>query len=278
MSGFLLVANSCSGGYSIVKLPLPAVLSAVRTATALLERLGRHAEAVADGGPWPDPAEVDPSSLPVPDGVSLTDAGGLPEGARVDPAAASPFRNAFRNGSSTSWRKRVRMPVASDPAFGSVACTADEVRLTLDDGTVVPPSELERLMCDCEITRLVLDADGVPLDVGQTQRTYTKELRRAILTRDGHCQWPGCTTRASWCEVHHIHEWVDGGETTLSNLVMLCKVHHRQIHSTDWIVRIRDSVARADSIRRAGLPRAGSRCWRAACWRRRPSRSAPSAT
>jgi hypothetical protein len=32
--------------------------------------------------------------------------------------------------------------------------------------------------------------------------------------------------------------WELGGETALSNLVMLCLVHHREIHSSGWVVRI----------------------------------------
>jgi len=100
----------------------------------------------------------------------------------------------------------------------------------LDDGTVLPLSELERLACDCEITRLVLDADGVPLDVGQTERTYSKGLRRAVLVRDGHCQWPGCTLRASWCEVHHIEWFSRGGATSIENGLTLCVFHHHEVH------------------------------------------------
>jgi 5-methylcytosine-specific restriction protein A len=37
-------------------------------------------------------------------------------------------------------------------------------------------------------------------------------------------------------------EWENGGPTKIDNLVMLCKAHHRQIHATDWIVRIRDGL------------------------------------
>ncbi|MQA12632.1 MAG: hypothetical protein GEV09_00240 [Pseudonocardiaceae bacterium] len=48
-------------------------------------------------------------------------------------------------------------------------------------------------------------------------------------------------TRA-WCEVHHIHPWEDGGETKLSNCVMLCKLHHRLTHHSGWTVRIRDGL------------------------------------
>jgi hypothetical protein len=106
----------------------------------------------------------------------------------------------------------------------------------LDDGTVVPLSELERIACDCEVTRLVLDADGVPLDVGRTQRTYSQALRRAILVRDGHCQWPGCTLRASWCEVHHVRWFSRGGATSLSNGLTLCSFHHHAVHRRDVVI------------------------------------------
>jgi 5-methylcytosine-specific restriction protein A len=46
----------------------------------------------------------------------------------------------------------------------------------------------------------------------------------------------------SWCEIHHIEEWEHGGPTELNNLVMLCRVHHRLIHHSGWVVRIRDGL------------------------------------
>jgi hypothetical protein len=36
--------------------------------------------------------------------------------------------------------------------------------------------------------------------------------------------------------------WEHGGETTLSNLAMLCRAHHRLIHFSDWICRIHDGL------------------------------------
>ncbi|MBK5250889.1 MAG: DUF222 domain-containing protein [Actinomycetales bacterium] len=106
----------------------------------------------------------------------------------------------------------------------------------LEDGTLVAPSELERLACDCELTRVVLTAHGVPLDVGREGRTYTKQLRRAVLTRDRHCQWPACRLRASWCEVHHMRYWRDGGRTSLGNAITLCNFHHHHVHQRRiWI-------------------------------------------
>lgn len=100
----------------------------------------------------------------------------------------------------------------------------------LEDGTLIAESELERLACDCEITRIVMNALGEPLDVGRDVRTYDKQLRRAVLARDRHCQWPGCATRGSWCEVHHIIYWENGGPTSLGNAITLCCFHHHEVH------------------------------------------------
>nr|WP_226921331.1 HNH endonuclease signature motif containing protein [Georgenia subflava] len=117
-------------------------------------------------------------------------------------------------------------------AFGRAAVPRlpDVAPAELEDGTLVPLGELQRIMCDCEMTRIVLDADSVPLDVGMTQRTYTKELRRAVTTRDRHCQWPGCTIKASWTEVHHVIWYSHNGPTSLENGMCACTYHHHVIH------------------------------------------------
>ena len=122
----------------------------------------------------------------------------------------------------------------------------------LDDGTVVPLSVLDRLACDCEITRMVLDAEGVPLDVGRSQRTYSRELRRAVLVRDGHCLWPGCTVRSAWSEVHHVQPFAIGGATSLDNALTLCAFHHHEVHRRAVII-VTDGAGHA-FLRRDGTP------------------------
>jgi Domain of unknown function (DUF222)/HNH endonuclease len=112
----------------------------------------------------------------------------------------------------------------------------------LDFGGPVAPESLRMLCCDAGVVPIVMNGRGQPLDVGRITRTIPDGLRRAVAARDRGCAHPGCGRPPSWCEVHHIREWEHGGETKLSNLVMLCKVHHRQIHSTEWIVRIRDGL------------------------------------
>ena len=112
----------------------------------------------------------------------------------------------------------------------------------LDFGGTLSPESLRMLCCDAAVVPIVMDAAGQPLDVGRATRTIPDGLRRAVAARDRGCAHPGCDRPPSWCECHHIVPWECGGETKLSNLAMLCRVHHRQIHSTEWICRIRDGL------------------------------------
>ncbi|NLF03614.1 MAG: DUF222 domain-containing protein, partial [Actinomycetales bacterium] len=59
----------------------------------------------------------------------------------------------------------------------------------LEDGPVLSPSELGRILCSTDMTRMVIDAESRVLDVGRTQRVYTGHLRRAVIARDKHCVW-----------------------------------------------------------------------------------------
>ncbi|MDX1647786.1 MAG: DUF222 domain-containing protein [Longimicrobiales bacterium] len=72
------------------------------------------------------------------------------------------------------------------------------------------------------------------LDVGRRTRTVPTSLRRALEARDRGCRFPGCGGR--FTDAHHIVHWADGGETKLSNLVLLCRRHHRRVHEEGWEV------------------------------------------
>jgi hypothetical protein len=43
--------------------------------------------------------------------------------------------------------------------------------------------------------------------------------------------------------MHHIQHWANGGETRPSNLVSLCRFHHRAVHEGGFNVRILDDGA-----------------------------------
>jgi Domain of unknown function (DUF222) len=79
------------------------------------------------------------------------------------------------------------------------------------------------------------NSKSVILDIGVSS-TIPGHIRRAIALRaKGHCEWPGCTKRAVHCDVHHLRHQQDGGETSLTNCVLLCQFHHDTcIHRRGW--------------------------------------------
>ncbi|GAA3248194.1 HNH endonuclease signature motif containing protein [Pseudonocardia petroleophila] len=112
----------------------------------------------------------------------------------------------------------------------------------LEFGGTITPATLRTLACDAGVIPIVMNGDSQPLDVGREKRTIPDGLRKAITVRDRGCAHPGCDRPPSWCDVHHVDHWGHEGPTELNNLVMLCKAHHRQIHHSDWTVRIRDGL------------------------------------
>jgi 5-methylcytosine-specific restriction protein A len=108
----------------------------------------------------------------------------------------------------------------------------------LEFGGQLSAESLRMLACDAAVIPVVLDGAGQPLDVGRATRTIPDGLRRAVTARDRGCAHPGCDRPPSWCECHHLVPWEQGGQTTLDNLVMLCRPHHRLIHHGGWTVRM----------------------------------------
>ncbi|MCP2321642.1 hypothetical protein HDA40_000149 [Hamadaea flava] len=109
----------------------------------------------------------------------------------------------------------------------------------LDTGDLLTPETVRRLACDAMIIPAVLGGDGQVLDVGRARRLIDGPLRRALVLRDKGCAFPGCDRPPQWCHGHHIRSWADGGDTCLTNSVLLCGFHHREIHHGHWEVRIR---------------------------------------
>lgn len=97
-------------------------------------------------------------------------------------------------------------------------------------GAVVSPETVRQLACDAEIIPMVLGSRSEPLDVGRKIRLVDKGLRAAVIERDRHCTFDGCSRPPPMCEVHHVKHWADGGETSLLNSALLCATHHRIVH------------------------------------------------
>ncbi|HEX6315690.1 MAG TPA: DUF222 domain-containing protein [Gemmatimonadaceae bacterium] len=87
-----------------------------------------------------------------------------------------------------------------------------------------------RLLCDAGVVPILDDEHGNPVQVGRKSRVFAGALRRALLARaDGSCQFPGCTN-TRYLHGHHVRHWIDGGETTLANGLILCTRHHTLVH------------------------------------------------
>src|SRR5438477_4171592 len=98
----------------------------------------------------------------------------------------------------------------------------------------ISSTSLQRMACDCSVTRVLLSQESVTIDVGRSKRVISGAARKALAARDGHCRWPGCERPASWCDGHHLVHWIHGGTTDLDNLVLLCRRHHRMVHEGGW--------------------------------------------
>jgi len=115
-------------------------------------------------------------------------------------------------------------------------------RCELENGPALAVETAKRLACDASVVRIVEDGLGRPLDVGRKTRSIPPAIRRALQSRDAGCRFPGCT-HTRFLDGHHIRHWADGGATRLSNLVLLCRHHHRQVHEGRVEVRMLDDGA-----------------------------------
>ena len=118
----------------------------------------------------------------------------------------------------------VDAPVLADPEAPGQS--------VLEGGAHVPAGTSQRLACDA--TRVIMRhaPDGRVVEVGARTRTIPPALRRALEHRDRGCRFPGCSVRFG--QGHHIRHWAHGGSTTLSNLALLCRRHHRAVHEEGY--------------------------------------------
>ncbi len=139
------------------------------------------------------------------------------------------------------------------PAVGGqkphLAVSVDMATLSKEPGSMaaelewsqpIPAETARRLACDAAITPII---DG---EADHTSRVVPGATRRALIARDKGCRFPGCDCPPAWTDAHHVKHWADGGPTTLDNLLLLCRRHHRLVHEEGWTLELaqdRDLVA-----------------------------------
>jgi len=105
-------------------------------------------------------------------------------------------------------------------------------------GDHLPIEQVRMFACDARIIPAVFGGKSATLNMGRAMRSFNAACRRAVLTRDVGCVFPGCHIRGLWAEYHHIHHWADGGPSDYTNAALLCRRHHTLIHHGQWHIRL----------------------------------------
>ncbi len=121
-------------------------------------------------------------------------------------------------------RASLQVTTSVETLLGLTGAAAADMEFSLPISAKI----VERLACDCNVTRVLLGSDSSVIDVGRAKRVVSGPARRALSARDGSCRWPGCDRPASWTAAHHVVHWVHGGTTDLDNLILLA------IGTTGW--------------------------------------------
>ena len=103
-----------------------------------------------------------------------------------------------------------------------------------DDRVAIVGQTVHRILCDSRISRVVVVGNSEVLDVGRATRTVPAAIRRALWVRDRGCKFPGCHRPPKFTDAHHVVHWAHGGATSVDNLVLLCRFHHRLVHEGGW--------------------------------------------
>jgi len=104
----------------------------------------------------------------------------------------------------------------------------------LEGGIRISAETSRRLACDASRVVMRHDQDGQLVEIGARTRIIPPDLRRALHYRDRPCRFPGCGARIG--QGHHVQHWSNGGPTRLTNLVLLCRRHHRAVHEEGYQV------------------------------------------
>jgi hypothetical protein len=94
-------------------------------------------------------------------------------------------------------------------------------------GSRLPMPDLIRMAAKAIHYLAVFDEHtGRPLYLGRQKRIATADQRLVCYARDRGCTHPNCLEPGYHCEVHHAHEWADGGRTDADNLFFACGSDH----------------------------------------------------
>lgn len=100
-------------------------------------------------------------------------------------------------------------------------------------GLLVGEANAGKLACSADITPVFVGPGNEPLALGDTARFATPGQFKALMVRDEHCSFPGCSRLPQWCDTHHLQWWSRGGHTDVDKMALLCEQHHTHVHQHD---------------------------------------------
>jgi hypothetical protein len=128
------------------------------------------------------------------------------------------------------------------------------MRCETDRGMQIPPEHLLQAALLGHVRRVIVDDDGVVLDMGRKRRLFTGAARVAAKLMATHCGHPGCTVGSHYADVDHLDEWGrDGGATDVGNSFIRCGSHTRFKHRLGLVDR-RAKSGHVVTFRRDGTP------------------------
>ncbi|WP_313810478.1 HNH endonuclease signature motif containing protein [Glutamicibacter sp.] len=177
-------------------------------------------------------------------GENWDDADSMPEWAREDgKAAAAPKPEALLG--FEQMRPELRRLIAFLQVLKSTGSRArapgigilidfDSMRGTYAKtvgGQPLGAAETRAALCQADIYPLVLSGKRRILDLGRSQRLFSKAQAIAIRAVHRGCAFPGCTMPANRCEIDHLDAWEKGGPTDVDNGELFCPVRHIGRHA-----------------------------------------------
>src|ERR1700682_3214915 len=172
---------------------------------------------------------------------------GRSRGKRFADAAVELAHHGLESGlipQTATQRTHLQVTTSLETLLGLPGAPAADMEFSLP----ISSKTVERLACDCSVTRILLGSDSMVIDVGRAKRTVSGPARKALDVRDRGCTWPGCERPASWCDGHHLKHWASGGTNQPDNLTLLCGRHHWMVHEGNW------QLVRGDDGRMLTIP------------------------
>ncbi len=123
-------------------------------------------------------------------------------------------------------RATVFINLTLDQATGADTVSA----ITASDGTVLPPSIVQKYCCGADFIGQIYSATGELLWQGRSTRYATPAQVKGLIARDGGCV--RCSAHHDHCVAHHLKPYNAPirGETNIDELALVCDDCHDHIH------------------------------------------------